>query len=189
MKKQTIITLALLTVAAIIAGCQHPKSKMRETRNVQFATDESGTGTGSVVTTNREILPDGRTNEVTVALTNATSYAETAESKSGSLAFLSKQQAAAVTTDRRTSMGGRLKTGLTDYAGEVQPDAISAIAQPISDTLKAYLATVSGGATAAAEAITAGNATPEDYDAVPEDLDARRAEVKKLKKQAATEEE
>lgn len=189
MKKQITITITLLTASAIIAGCQHPKSKMSETRTVQFATDEDGNGTGIVITTNREMLPDGRTNEVTVSLTNATSYAATAESKSGSLAFLSKQQAAAVTTDRRTSMGGRLKTGLTDYAGEVQPDAISAIAQPISDTLKAYLATVTGGATAAAEAIAAGNATPEDYDAVLEDLDARRAEIKKLKKQSATEEE
>ena len=183
MKRRLSVLVPFLLVAAFVSGCQHPKSKMTETRSVDFAVDpDTGLGTGEIATTNREILPDGRTNEVTVAITNAIAYAETAESRADSLSFFSKQDASNLATDRRTSMGGRLKTGLGSYSGSVQPDAISAVAGPVSDALKAYLAMIAGGpAGAAAKAVLSGDAQSEDYDSILADLDAKRAEVEKLR--------
>lgn len=183
MIKNKTTPAALLTFSglAVLIGCQHPKSGMEESRKAEFAKSADGIGTGSVSTTNREILPDGKTNEVTVAMENILTYTENAKSKSGSLSVLSKQDAANLATDRRTSMGGRLKTGLESYRGETQPDAISAVAGPISDTLKAYLATVTGGASAAADAILQGKASDEDVNVVLDDLKAKVSELEAIK--------
>lgn len=130
-------------MASLFTGCQHPKSNMTEDRGATFATDENGVGTGKVKTTNRETRPDGSSSEVTVEMDNVVKYDEGTKSKTGALSVLSKQDANGVTTDRRTSMGGRLKTGVAGYSGETQPDAIKAVGDSITDGLATLL--TSGG--------------------------------------------
>lgn len=184
MKRILLTMLGCLAASLLTIGCQSPSSGMEEVREAKFAVDENGVGTGSVQTTNEEVAEDGSTNKVTVGMTNLVSYTERTESKTKSPSVLSKQEAANLATDRRTAMGGRLKTGLGAYKGETQPDAIKAAVSPVTEIVKAYLeGPLSGSAKDAAGKLLKGTGTADDVDEVlaTEPPDDVKSDLEKLK--------